>query len=653
MSHTADDNAKAIETFQHNGGLHPDAILAQLDRILSNPEFAQSERLQKFLRFIVTETLAGRAETLKEFTIALDVFERDDSFDPQTNSIVRVEASRLRAKLVKYNGIEGRNDPIHIRLPTGHYIPVFENNVTAAKSTEGAWATLSSALKPAFLSKKLVASLLFVMLGVVALQFYSPQSSKQGVSNSSNDAQSVLPSSIAILPLRNLSGSADQDFFSDGITDALITALAKRVSIRVISTRSVLAYKNVDKSVASIAQELDVSHVVEGAILRVENKIRITAQLIAIKNNTHLWAETFEREISDVMALQNDIVEQIATSLALRVAAGNSRIQNLLPKRPQAAFEALLKGRFYRNKMTEIGLKTGLSYFKEAIEIQPDYASAYSGMAACYCILGGHGFEIIHPKEAMLPAKTAALEALNLNNSLAEPHAFLGIIYLKYEWDWKAAESAFRQSIALNPSYAQARLFYSFFLEAMGRKDEAIKEAREARAIDPLSREVNINLGWQLLQAGQLEAARLQFEATAELSPDFWGIYWGLGHYYRRIGNPDASIESFQKSIEVGGGHVLPLSGLGYTLAVSGRRAEALAVVNKLKLLSQNSYVSPVNMSGIYAGLGEKELAFAWLEKAFTDRSRSLAWLKVLPEFNTLRTDKRYKLLLARIGLPE
>lgn len=626
-----------------------------MERTLSSPEFAQSERLQRFLKFIVYETLEGRAGNLKEFTIALDVFDRNESFDPQTNSIVRVEASRLRAKLDQYNAIEGHDDPIHITVPPGHYVPVFISSVDRAEPGQ------PNQVKPIFrttftlFSWKALALVLIPMalVSAVVFQFFSLGNPNPEARSTPTNSATMSPSSVAILPLRNLSGDASQDYFSEGITDALITALAKRVTIRVISTRSVLAYKNVNKPVDAIARELDVSHVVEGAVLRVGNKIRVTAQLIATSNNTHLWAETFEREISDALALQNDIVQLITKSLALRVAAGEPRIQNAMPRRPQAAFEALLKGRFFRNQMTEGGLRKGLLFFKEAIEIQPDYASAYSGMAACYCLLGGHGFEMIRPDEALPSAKTAVLEALSLNDSIAEPHAFLGIIRLKYEWDWKGAESSFRRSIALNPSYTQARLFYSFFLEAMGREGEAIAEAREARAIDPLSREANINLGWQLLQARQFEEARLQFEATAELNPDFWGLHWGLGHYHRRSGNPTAAIEAFQKAVDSGGGHALPLSGLGYTYAISGQRDKALAVVAELDRMSKKGYVSPVNTAAIFAGLRETDLVFVWLEKAFDDRSRALAWLNVLPEFNSVRSDRRFQALLRRIGLPE
>ena len=274
-------------------------------------------------------------------------------------------------------------------------------------------------------------------------------------------------------------------------------------------------------------------------------------------------------------------------------------------------------------------------------------------MATCYCLLGGHGFELVDPREGMPAAKNAVLNALRLDDSLAEAHAFLAVIRLKYEWDWPGAEKAFKRSIQLNPSYAQARVSYSFYLEAMGRKEEAIREAEEARAIDPLSLSANVNLGWQYLQADRLERARQQFESTLELNSNFWGVHWALSHYYRRKGNFGAAIAALHKAIDVGGGHVLPLTTLGYTYAISGKPAEAGKVLDRLEALAEESYVAPFNMATIHAGLGANDEAFAWLEKAFEHRSRSLAWLNVYREYDGLRSDPRFQSLLRRIGLPE
>jgi tetratricopeptide (TPR) repeat protein len=253
----------------------------------------------------------------------------------------------------------------------------------------------------------------------------------------------------------------------------------------------------------------------------------------------------------------------------------------------------------------------------------------------------------------MPAAKIAVMKALSLDDTLAEPHAFLGIIRLKDEWDWTGAEDSFRRAIDLNPSYAQARVFYSFYLEAMGRQQEAIEQAKAAKVIDPLSLAAITNLGWQYLQGGDLELARQTFESAVELDPDFWGVHWGLGHYHLRKGASKEATAAFQKAIDAGGGHSMPLSALGYAYAISGEPAAGRKMLDALKMLAKESYVSPFNMATIHIGLGEVDEAFVWLEKAFVQRSRSMAWLNVAREYDGIREDFRYKALVRRVGLPE
>jgi tetratricopeptide (TPR) repeat protein len=416
---------------------------------------------------------------------------------------------------------------------------------------------------------------------------------------------------------------------------------------------SVMAYKNVNRPVADIARELNVTHVIEGSVLRIGDRVRITAQLVEAETDRHVWAESYARDVADVLAIQDEVVGHIVSSLSGQVALTAGASPKSIPKVDPAAYEAQLRGRFFRNQMTVEGFYKSIEYFKQAIEKEPGYALAYSGMASCFCLLSGQGFEVVRPRDAMPAAKAAALKALELDDTLTEPYAFLGFIRLKYEWDWQGAEDAIKHAIQLNPSYAQARLFHSIYLEAMGRQDEAIAEAEQARAIDPLSLAVNVNLGWQYLQAGRLEQARRLFESTAELNPDFWSVHWGLGHYYRQSGRYDEAIAAFQKAVDSGGGFTLPLKALGYTYAVSGRSTEAREVLDGLVALAEERYVSPFNMATIHVGLGENDEAFAWLDKAYDERSRSLVWLNVAKEYDGLRSDPRFKSLVRRIGLPE
>jgi TolB-like protein/tetratricopeptide (TPR) repeat protein len=629
----------------------PDEVMTQLGRILTSAEFAQSERLQKFMKFIVEETLAGRSGGLKEYTLALEVFGRDETFDPQTSSIVRVEASRLRGKLEKYNAIDGRNDPVQITLPPGSYVPKFQTAGQGIATDGDQLDALPRSQVRRFGPKQIftLVAILVLITGATVFVLFDSLYPRFGGSPALEASDPGQISSVAVLPLRNLSGDADQDYFSDGITDALIASLAKRDLVRVISMTSVMGYKNVNRPVADIARELNVSHVIEGSVLRVGDKVRITAQLVEAETDRHIWAESYARDISDVLAIQDDVVRRIVASISGQVGKSPQDVRAVDP----VAYEAQLRGRFFLNKMTEDGFRKGIEYFKQAIEKAPNYAEAHSGLATCFCLLGGHGFELIRPSEGMPAAKTAVMKALSLDDTLAEPHAFLGIIRLKYEWDWAGAEDSFKRAIELNPSYARARVFYSFFLEAMGRQEEAIEQAEQAKALDPLSLAVNTNLGWQYLQAGRLEQARQIFEGTAELDPDFWGVHWGLGHYRRQRGEYDEAIAAFQKAIDAGGGHSMPLSALGYAYAISGQPMEARKMLDRLVALAEESYVSPFNMATIHLGLGELDEAFAWLEKAFAERSRSMAWLNVAKEYDGIRADPRFTSLVRRVGLPE
>ncbi len=630
----------------------PAAVRTQLQVILSSATFAQSRRQQAFLRFVVEETLAGRADGLKEYSIALDVFDRDDSFDPQTNSIVRVEASRLRGKLRKYYATTGRDDPVEIAIPTGTYVPTFAptGRDERPRSPEND-ADITPGPKASASPARWIALAAFVAVAVAGA-FLVPEFLSGEPETRAPAAREDGRYSIAVLPLRNLSNEEGQEFLSDGLTDALITSLAQRKELHVISLTSVMAYKNLNRPIAEIARELKVDHIVEGSVLRSRNRVRITAQLIEAATDRHLWAESYERDLSDVITMQGEVSRRIVASLSGKVTGLSTDASDETKSVAPEAQEAYLKGLYFRNQMTEQGFEKGIAYFKMAIEREPEFARAYSGLATCFCLLGGHGFEIVEPGESMPVARNAVLEAMRLDQRLAEPHAFMGVIRLKFDWDWPGAEASFKRSIELNPNYPLARIFYSFYLEAMGRPEAAIREAEVARSLDPLSLQANTNLGWQYLRAGRREDARRQFEATRELAPNFWGVHWGLGHYHRRKGAFAEAIESFQGAIDLGGGHALPIADLGYVYAIAGKRAEALDVLAELEAMAEKGYVSPYTMATIHVGLGEFDAAFTRLEEAYRKRSRSLVWLNVAEEYDGLRSDPRFQALLKRIGLP-
>ncbi|MEE8251895.1 MAG: tetratricopeptide repeat protein [Gemmatimonadales bacterium] len=644
-------------------GVTAETVRNQLANILASESFSRSDRSSRFLRFIVEHVLDGRTEPLKEYVIGVEVFDKDESFDPRVDAIVRVEAGRLRTKIKEYYGEEGRSHPVRIELAKRGYVPVFRylpSEVGDSRSTEPQRPVEASKrlLQPSLEKFRVpwfgLAAGIVVLLLVVGVYFWTGSQPPKVEPDAEGPQGAPLQPpkfSVAVLPLKNLSRDSAEEYFSDAMTDALITSLAKINPMQVTSMTSAMHFKGADEPISKIARELNVGHIVEGSVFRYEDRVRITAQLIDGRTDKHVWAESYERAATDILALQRDVSWRIAGALAGEML----RTKSVEPTQPStiepAAYEAYLKGRYFRNKLSEDGFKKGVAYFQRAIDGQPDYAPAYAGMASCYCLLGGHGLELTAPREGMPKAKAAAQKALEIDSELAEPYGVLGIIRTKYDWDWDGGEKALRRALELNPSFAQGHAWYSIHLEAMGRHEEAILEAERARELDPLSLGANVNLGWQLYQAGRHREAVEQYNKTLELDPSFWGAHWALGVYFQSQGRFEEAITALKKAVERKSGHTLALSTLAYTYAVSGNRAEALKILEGLKARSRKTYVSPAHIATIYAGLGEKDQAFEWLEKAYTARSRSLAWLNVAQEWNDLRSDPRFTALLAKVGL--
>lgn len=641
----------------------PDGVTAasvrdQLANILASDAFSLSDRLSRFLQFVVEHILDGKTEPLKEYVIGVEVFDKDESFDPRIESIVRVEAARLRTKLKEYYAEEGRSDSVRIELAKRGYVPVFRYHPSAVDDSRSTEPQNSAAANKRHVQLNLEKfsgfgyglTAGFVTLLLVAGVYFWPGS--QPRAESPQGTQLLPPKfSVAVLPLKNLSRDSTEEYFSDSMTYALITSLARVKPMQVTSMTSAMHYKGMDKPLSKIAQELNVGHIVEGSVVRYKDRVRITAQLIEGKTDKHIWAQSYERATTDILALQRDVAWRIADTLAGEMLRAKPEQPTQAPTIEPAAYEAYLKGRYFRNKLSEDGFNKGVKYFQLAIDKQADYAPAYAGMASCYCLLGGHGLELMPPREGMPKAKAAALKALEIDNSLAEPHGILGIIRMKYDWDWAGAEQAMKHALKLDPSFAQGHAWYSIYLEAMRRHEEAILEAQRARELNPLSLAANVNLGWQFYQAGRYRQAIEQYNKTLEFDPDFWGAHWALGVYYQSQGRYEQAISELKKAVERKTGHTLALSTLAYTYAVSGNRVEALKILEGLKARSRETYVSPAHIATIYAGLGDKDQVFEWLEKAYATRSRSLAWLNVAREWDGLRSDPRFAALVAKVGL--
>ena len=455
--------------------------------------------------------------------------------------------------------------------------------------------------------------------------------------------------SLVVLPLRNLSGDAEQDYFADGMTEALIANLAQIKALGVISRTSAMQYKGTRKSVREIARELNVDALVEGSVLRSGDRVRITAQLIHAATDSHLWAESYERDLRDVLTLQREVAQAIANEIKIKLTLRErARLATARPIDPEA-HEAYLKGRFHWNKKSEVGFKNSIDYFQKAIEIDPGYAPNFAGLADSYNMLVLHG--VLPARDGYLSAKAAALKALELDDALGEAHTSLASIRENHDWDWGGAEREYQRAIELSPGYATAHEWYSSFLRNMGRHEEAIVEIKKARKLDPLSLPIRGTYGGVLIFARQYDQAIAQFRELRELNPRFQPAR--LPQAYLHKGMYEEAISRLQEVITTSGRDHKKLAVLGYALALGGRNDEARKVLDELMEILKQKHVSPYKIACVYAALGEKDQAFAWLEKGYEERHPNLVWLKMDPSVDPLRSDSRFQDLLRRMNFPE
>jgi len=456
--------------------------------------------------------------------------------------------------------------------------------------------------------------------------------------------------SIAVLPLKNLSGNPADDYFADGMTDELITNLAKISALRVSSYTSIAKYKTSPKPLPQIAQELQVDAIVEGSVLRSGDQVRITAQLIYAPRDQHLWAEEYQRYLRDVLYLQREVARDVAQQVRVTLTPNEkSRLATAGAVDP-AAYESYLRGRSFWNQRNEVSLLKAIEQFNKAIEIDSGYAPAYSGIADCYTTLGYLSY--LDPLDAFPRARDAATKALELDPSLAEAHTSLGYYNLYHAWNWNEAENEFKKAIELNPNYATAHDWYSYFLMAMGRYDEAWKEVNRARELDPLSVVISTDLGFNYFYRRDYDGAINQLRATLAVSPKFPLAHLWLGRAYQQKKMYAEAIDEFNKTDEALPGWVVTTAGIGNAYGEWGHQAEARQVLVRLNDMSRGKYVTPYGIALVYAGMGDKNQAFGWLNKAFEGRNHWLVWLNRDPRWDRLRSDPRFADLKKRVGLP-
>ena len=578
--------------------LSAESVRTQLRQILSSRTFARSERLARFLTFAVEQTLAGRGEQIKEFVIGVEVFDKDAKYDPRMDPIVRVEARRLREKLRKYYETDGRGDSIYIEFPTGSYTPLVQTREEAGLAVK---------------------------------------------------AHTTADNAIAVLPFTNLSSEQENEYFSDGLTEELINALTKVEGLRVVAWSSAFQLKGKPRDIRRIGEQLGVRAVLEGSVRRTHDRLRITAQLVDTTDGHYLWAETYERPLKDIFAIEDEISAAIVGTLRIKLTGPAGRPLVTRYTENLQAYHLYLKGLFQWNKRTEEDLYKALGFFEQATECDPNYAPAYAGMADAYIMLGEHGSA--PALSIMRKARAAASRALEIDAKLAEAHVSLGAVSALYEWKWAEAEQHFRRAIELNPSYPTAHHWYGYdYLAPQGRLPEALAELERAHHLDPLSLIIATSVGTIYDMARQHERAREYYEKVLEMEPRFVRAHLSAGRSYLNQGLCPEAIAMFEKARELMPSSPVPLALLAHAYNVSGARAEAERLRQALEQYSRTCNVSSYLLARACLGF-DHDRAFAFLERALDERDPRLPHVGVSPIWDCVRDDPRFAILLGRMGL--
>jgi adenylate cyclase len=496
------------------------------------------------------------------------------------------------------------------------------------------------------------AAALLVLALVIGLLIFSRQAPLKQEATQTPPAARPTSKSIAVLPFENLSHDPDNAYFADGIQEEILTRLSKIADLKVISRTSTQRYKTAPNNLSEIAKQLGVANILEGTVQKAADQVRVNVQLINAENDSHLWADKYDRKLADIFAVESEVATKIAETLQAKLTGAEQHAIATRPTENNEAYQLYLKGRYFWNKLTPEGFQKAIEYFQQAIEKDPAYALAYAGLSDSYEMLGFWG--VLPPQEMWPKAKAAALKALEIDETLAEAHVALGWVSFTYDWDWPAAEKHFKRALALNPSSPAAHHgWYSIYLGALGQSDDALAEAQRALDLDPVSAVSNHNVAEQLYLARRFDEAIAQCRKTLEMDPSFPLTHSLLGRAYLAKGMYRESLVELEKYLALSPGNPAALAGLAYAQARAGERNQALRVFEELRELSKQRHVPSYLFAVVYAGLGDKDQAFTWLEKAYEERDGSLPMLKVNPSWDLLRSDPRFAELLRRVGLPQ
>lgn len=572
----------------------PEEIRAQLGTILQSKIFIRSERLCRFLRLIVERVLAGEADQIKEYLIGREVFDRDQRYDPRIDSIVRVEARRMRGKLRQYYEEHGSGDAVVIEVSQGSYVPSFRYAAPVAS--------------PAVLD----------------------------------------PKTVAVLPFLNLSPDPDQDFFCDGITVEILDALSTVPELNVVARTSVFHFKGTTLDVRAIGEQLHAGTMIEGSVRKAEGSLRISAKVIDASTGLSLWSETFDREMHDVFAVQSEIARAIADSLRVTLAPAPAVSTAGRTGGNLEAYMFYLKGRHYWNQMSQEGIRNALNQFTQAISLFPAYAPPYAALADAYAHLTVWG--AIEPGEGAARAKQAVLEALRLDDRLAEAYATLGGILSLFEWRWEDGSRQLHRAIELQPSNVQAHELHALHLMYRGDFPAAEMSIERALQLDPLSPRGVRFKAWNHYYQRQYDRAVQILNAVLPLDATNQEAQCLLGWIYIREGRLTEAVEQF-RDLPEGPFLAVKLGALGEAYACLGDVAAAQDALEKLDALGTTGYVSPRSRCYIYAGLGDWGRLFEGLEGCYTDHCPWMSTVKVDPRFDPIKDDPRFVSLLTRMNL--
>jgi TolB-like protein/Flp pilus assembly protein TadD len=594
------DGAMALQGSTTELGKDSDVKVAgQLNRILTSKAFRQADRLKRFLAFIVEETLAGRGERLKEFVVGVEVFGKDDSFDPRNDPIVRVQARRLRAQLARYYREEGPGDDLVIDIPKGGYATTF---------------------KP----------------------LKSPVPKRPATSSL------VSRNTVLVLPFADHSQASDQKYFCEGLSQEIIHTLAGVHTIRLVSSTSLDADSHCD--VRETADRLNAALIVTGSVRKSGEEARITTNLIDTATGCYLWSGSIDRKLDSIFVVQEEVARAIAEQLKTELTASAQSKGSGRPAGNLAAYNLYLQGRYHLNQRTEESLSKAEEFFEKAIVEDAQYSHAYSGLADAYSLLGHYG--VLAPAEVWTKTASNAAWAVLQDENSVEAHTSLAHVKATQDWDWLGAEREFQRAIGLDPRYPTAHHWYAVScLAPLGRLEEAREEMLLAQTLDPVSSIIARDVARVHYYKQDFGAALEQCDHTIELNPHFSPAYWILGLVQEQRGELDESAAAFLRAIQISPRSPIMQAALGRTLALSGKRDEALKILRELHTLSEKRYVSPFELASVHFVLGQTDEGFRWLAKAFQDRCFELISLRVDPRLQSVKSDPRFQSLFSQLGL--